>query len=647
MNSISPNLQLPYLAAAQAQKHVTHNEALRTLDAIVHLTVHAMDMAMPPAGPVEGARYIVAAAAGGAWLGHDREVAAWQDGAWAFLPPKTGWLAWVVSEAALYVYRDAAWHPAASADTVSLNPTPLIGVNATADTTNRLSVSGAASLFSHAGAGHSLKINKAAATDTASALFQTNFSGRAEIGLAGDDNLHVKVSADGSTWHDAMIIERTSGAVTFPASAVGGTVDVLDEGVPVVEGAAAIDFAGAGVTVTDGGAGRALVTIPSAPAAGSAGQIQYNAAGTPAGTTGLTWDAAQKKLLLNGASIAACGSSSGPHVGFGLGALLNPGAASANAVAIGTNALAALTTGGETVAIGQNAGVAMTTGGASVLIGVYAGAALTTQTNNVAIGPHTLKAATGASSIDNVAIGRDALRYATTSTDNTAVGAGAGLAVTTGGFNTLLGCIAGHSITTASYNCAFGYNALGGATTGVNNTAMGNQTLLALTTGSNNVGVGPGAGAVSNGDQGTFVGGNAGQTATTGLAGTFVGWNAGKGMTTGNGNTVISSNYINATLGITTGSWNVVLGSPSGVPNNSGQIVLANNLGDIRGYWDQNGNFSMGGLGSFGGGQKVFFVANATTVPTTNPAGGGILYVDAGALKYRGSSGTVTTIAAA
>jgi hypothetical protein len=50
---------------------------------------------------------------------------------------------------------------------------------------------------------------------------------------------------------------------------------------------------------------------------------------------------------------------------------------------------------------------------------------------------------------------------------------------------------------------------------------------------------------------------------------------------------------------------------------------------------------------SFGGGQAVVFIGDATTVPTTNPTAGGILYVDSGALKYRGSSGTVTTIAAA
>ena len=43
----------------------------------------------------------------------------------------------------------------------------------------------------------------------------------------------------------------------------------------------------------------------------------------------------------------------------------------------------------------------------------------------------------------------------------------------------------------------------------------------------------------------------------------------------------------------------------------------------------------------------VISIANATTAPTTDPSGGGILYVESGALKFRGSSGTITTIAAA
>jgi len=59
---------------------------------------------------------------------------------------------------------------------------------------------------------------------------------------------------------------------------------------------------------------------------------------------------------------------------------------------------------------------------------------------------------------------------------------------------------------------------------------------------------------------------------------------------------------------------------------------------------DSAGSVGIGGT-SFGSGAKVMFIANATTVPTTNPTGGGIMYVEGGALKYRGSSGTVTTIA--
>lgn len=51
--------------------------------------------------------------------------------------------------------------------------------------------------------------------------------------------------------------------------------------------------------------------------------------------------------------------------------------------------------------------------------------------------------------------------------------------------------------------------------------------------------------------------------------------------------------------------------------------------------------------GSFGSGTAVIFIANRTAAPSSNPTGGGILYAESGALKWRGSGGTVTTIAPA
>ena len=54
---------------------------------------------------------------------------------------------------------------------------------------------------------------------------------------------------------------------------------------------------------------------------------------------------------------------------------------------------------------------------------------------------------------------------------------------------------------------------------------------------------------------------------------------------------------------------------------------------------------AIGNTDQFGGGAGVIAIKSATTVPASNPTGGGVLYVESGALKYRGSSGTVTTIA--
>ncbi|MBI1386716.1 MAG: DUF2793 domain-containing protein [Rhizobiales bacterium] len=223
---ITPNLRLPFILEAQAQKHVTHNEAIRALDALVQIAVLDRDLTAPPLAPDDGDRYIAAAGATGDWSGKETEIAAWQDGAWAFYSPQPGWLAWIEDEASLLVFDGAAWAPAtAVSGGASLNPATggLVGINATADATNRLAVASAASLFNHAGTGgHQQKINKAIATDTASVLYQTGFSGRAEMGTTGDDDFHFKVSPDGSTWHEAILIDKDTGTVTFPNTTIGG-----------------------------------------------------------------------------------------------------------------------------------------------------------------------------------------------------------------------------------------------------------------------------------------------------------------------------------------------------------------------------------------------------------------------------------------
>lgn len=206
--SDSPSLALPYLAAAQAQKHVTHNEALSLLDGLVHLAVVSRVVATPPSSPTDSQRYLIPASPTGDWAGQMAKIALRMDGIWRFIMPKEGFRLWVSDEDVLLSFDGASWVPPGVPSV--LQNLSLLGVNAAADTTNKLSVSSTATLFNHAGNGHQFKINKNAAADTASFLFQTGFSGRAEFGTTGDDSFHLKVSANGSSFTEVLVADAAS-----------------------------------------------------------------------------------------------------------------------------------------------------------------------------------------------------------------------------------------------------------------------------------------------------------------------------------------------------------------------------------------------------------------------------------------------------
>jgi len=229
MTQTSPILALPYLMPSQAQKHVTHNEALQLLDALVQLSVEGFDAATPPASPALGETHALGAAPQAAWAGHAAEIAVWQGEGWLFLAPLPGWRAWSLADAELRVWDGSAWilPPAATQNLAR------VGVGTAADAANPLSVSGPATLLTHAGSGHQLKVNKAAGSDTASVLFQSGWSGRAEMGLAGNDDFSVKLSADGSSWSTALALQANGRAGLGTASPaahleiLGGSDDYL------------------------------------------------------------------------------------------------------------------------------------------------------------------------------------------------------------------------------------------------------------------------------------------------------------------------------------------------------------------------------------------------------------------------------------
>lgn len=221
------NLGLPCIEGSQAQKHVTHNDALRVLDTLVQLAVLDRDLTAPPSSPAEGQRWIVKTGATGLWAGHANAVAAWQDGSWQYSVPQIGWTAFVIDEGTLVVWNGTAWGDFFSTVT-SLQNLARLGIGTTADATNPFSAKLNNALFAaktvaEGGDGNlRYKLSKESAAKTLSFLFQDNWSGRAEIGLTGDDDFHLKVSPDGSSWYEGIKIDRSTGAVTFPNTTIAG-----------------------------------------------------------------------------------------------------------------------------------------------------------------------------------------------------------------------------------------------------------------------------------------------------------------------------------------------------------------------------------------------------------------------------------------
>jgi hypothetical protein len=224
--SNTPHLGLPLIAAAQAQKHVTHNEAIALVDALVHLSVKEQNRTAPPGLPQEGERYLVGDDASGAFAAHAGEIALFDLGAWRFLVPQPGWCAYVEAQDRLVVYDGDAWRDLGrySRDLENLDR---LGVGTSADALNRFAAKLNAALFTalaeeEGGTGDMrFVLNKETSADVLSQLYQRGYSGRAETGLIGDDDFRIRVSPDGAAWRDAMLVDRNSAEVVFPFGARG------------------------------------------------------------------------------------------------------------------------------------------------------------------------------------------------------------------------------------------------------------------------------------------------------------------------------------------------------------------------------------------------------------------------------------------
>lgn len=208
MTETTPHLNLPYIASAQAQKHITVNSALSRLDAITQIGVMSAEAVNPPTSPSNGDRYIIPDDVASTWLGQPQQLASYQDGYWVYYSPKPGWRAFAMDTKTNLIFETEMWKDCSLSGNANLDAVSIGG--AVLDNSIPLSVRASRTLFNAPEEGSTagdvrLLINKQASANKASIIFQTDYMGSAELGLCGDNDFHLRVSPDGQNFTDAFV----------------------------------------------------------------------------------------------------------------------------------------------------------------------------------------------------------------------------------------------------------------------------------------------------------------------------------------------------------------------------------------------------------------------------------------------------------
>lgn len=192
-------------------------------------------------------------------------------------------------------------------------------------------------------------------------------------------------------------------------------------------------------------------------------------------------------------------------------------------IAIGSNAMDAVTSGDENVAIGFDALTALTTGLDNVAIGAYALRASNAVSNyNMAIGAYSLAAVTTGDS--NVGIGFGTGGNNQTGSRNIYIGnqAGAGSGSNSHSYNTFIGDTSGFAVDGGGSNTAIGSGTLFSLTNGTNNVCIGVNSGNALTTTSGNIFIGFSAGVYQTGTNVLLIGNQAYASAAVELTNSII-----------------------------------------------------------------------------------------------------------------------------
>ena len=245
------NLGLQLLSQGQLNKDITVNEAFLLIDCILNSGLESLTPFEDyPPNLEEGKLIITAKTTKGVFEQFPNHIAFYKNG-WRFLKPKEGLILWVKAEKSCFVFNGEDFVQISSAgstiaqpsvnntqmatleakikkledDIKSLQSPTKFGINATADDTNKFTVRSNYSLFNTENSDTRVVLNKANNSNSASFIFQQNWSGIAEFGTINGNNFILKV-ASGGVWKEVFEVDAGSGKINFKQ-------DVLKNGVKI------------------------------------------------------------------------------------------------------------------------------------------------------------------------------------------------------------------------------------------------------------------------------------------------------------------------------------------------------------------------------------------------------------------------------
>jgi len=133
MADTTDRLSLPLLQSGQAQKEVTHNEALALADMMIQSVVVSVAPGSVPAAPAHGQCWIVGAGASGPWATHDHALTCWTSGGWRFAAAFAGMSVWSMADNCVVRFDGTGWIIGrVEATELRVNGTKVVGARAAA-----------------------------------------------------------------------------------------------------------------------------------------------------------------------------------------------------------------------------------------------------------------------------------------------------------------------------------------------------------------------------------------------------------------------------------------------------------------------------------------------------------------------------------